>query len=457
MLARGAASVGKPEMPRYVVVDPGTSVGLTEMALHESADMIAFGSEYRTAPGSSSRASRRTNCCSAAARRSPSRLPGCGGTAVSVARVGVIDEGDAAARQTADSLAAALGATVVEHGRGRSACSSSAPGLRRLRAKSCSAPAATTRSRRPTTGAGPDPRHRGRLLRRGNGSGQAQSGGGASRAGRPGSRPRSSGRGRRAARAPPPTGTDSVSWPETMSASVCTAESVWRTSVAGPRGAVRCDSEAVPSTVSLTSFPEPLRVRPAVAEGEVLVGELRPFEDPQRGFASSRVHLRSPSRTARPESHGSRTVRRSSSSVRLKERAWLPARWRPRCGRASAGRRYRVSAPGGGPGWHDAAHATPSPPSGPLRQRRSPARHRVGLESGRGRPLRAEYGQEFTTEHKRELVGKSATSPRSCWKRWLGEEGRGVELMSELEQPSWSPSSSTGWRRWSAPAICSNG
>ncbi len=51
LLARGAASVGTPEMPKHVVVNPGTSVGLTELAEQEGADVIVFGSEYRTAQG----------------------------------------------------------------------------------------------------------------------------------------------------------------------------------------------------------------------------------------------------------------------------------------------------------------------------------------------------------------------------------------------------------------------
>src|SRR6478609_3705102 len=51
MLARAAASVGSPDMPRHVVVNPGTSVGLTELAEREGADVIVFGSEYRTSPG----------------------------------------------------------------------------------------------------------------------------------------------------------------------------------------------------------------------------------------------------------------------------------------------------------------------------------------------------------------------------------------------------------------------
>src|SRR3954471_7771525 len=51
MLERGAASVGTPEMAKHVVVNPATSVGLMELAERESADVIVFGSEYRTARG----------------------------------------------------------------------------------------------------------------------------------------------------------------------------------------------------------------------------------------------------------------------------------------------------------------------------------------------------------------------------------------------------------------------
>src|SRR3954449_5814708 len=51
LLARGAVSVGNPDMPKHVVVNAGTSVGLEELAEKEGADVIAFGSEYRTAQG----------------------------------------------------------------------------------------------------------------------------------------------------------------------------------------------------------------------------------------------------------------------------------------------------------------------------------------------------------------------------------------------------------------------
>jgi nucleotide-binding universal stress UspA family protein len=119
LLARGAESVGAPEMPRHVVVNPGTSVGLAELAERESADVIVFGSEYRTAPGT------------VAPGRSAHKLLLGGPAAIAVApaglrdnpsasinTVGLIDEGDPAARETAESLAVALGAGVAEHGSG---------------------------------------------------------------------------------------------------------------------------------------------------------------------------------------------------------------------------------------------------------------------------------------------------------------------------------------------------
>jgi nucleotide-binding universal stress UspA family protein len=119
LLSRGAESVGAPEMPRHVVVNPSTSAGLAELAEREQADVIVFGSEYRTAPGT------------VAPGRSAHKLLLGGPAAIAVApadfrsrpsvsigAVGLIDEGDRTARQTAESLAAALGASVAEHGRG---------------------------------------------------------------------------------------------------------------------------------------------------------------------------------------------------------------------------------------------------------------------------------------------------------------------------------------------------
>ena len=162
--------------------------------------------------------------------------------------------------------------------RARSTCWSSARAKRRRRAKSSSAPPATTRSRRRTTRCWSIPR------------GVALNFAAPRR--RPASRARrlvplddqDHGRDLRVAavdplRAPRPRH-DSVSWPATMSASVCTGESELMTIVAGPRWARR-PSVAASSTVAVTSVAEPLGVRPALAEGQVLDRELRPLEDPQ--------------------------------------------------------------------------------------------------------------------------------------------------------------------------------
>jgi nucleotide-binding universal stress UspA family protein len=120
LLARGAESVGTPEMPKYIVANPATSVGLAEVAAQEGADVIVFGSEYRTAnglvkPGISAHklllgGGSAIGIAPAGLRSNP---------ALSVNTVGVIDEGDPAARQTAESLSSALGATLAEHGSGR--------------------------------------------------------------------------------------------------------------------------------------------------------------------------------------------------------------------------------------------------------------------------------------------------------------------------------------------------
>ena len=132
LLARGAASVGAPDMPRHVVVNAGTSVGLTELAERENADVIVFGSEYRTAPGTVKpgiSAHKLLLGGPAAIAVAPAGLRS--NPSVSVNTVGVIDEGDAGARQTADSLAArARRRASPSTAPARSTCSSSAPAPR---------------------------------------------------------------------------------------------------------------------------------------------------------------------------------------------------------------------------------------------------------------------------------------------------------------------------------------
>lgn len=119
LLARGAESVGAPEMARHVVVNPATSAGLAELAEREQADAIVFGSEYRTAPGTVAPgrpAHKLLLDAPAAIAIAPAGLRD--NPSASINTVGLIDEGDPAARETAESLATALGATVAVHGSG---------------------------------------------------------------------------------------------------------------------------------------------------------------------------------------------------------------------------------------------------------------------------------------------------------------------------------------------------
>src|SRR4249919_3827770 len=51
LLAAGAGVLGRPDIPQHVVLSASTPVGLRDLALDRGADLIVFGSEYRTAAG----------------------------------------------------------------------------------------------------------------------------------------------------------------------------------------------------------------------------------------------------------------------------------------------------------------------------------------------------------------------------------------------------------------------
>src|SRR5712691_9646172 len=51
LLERGAQWLGQPDIPQHVVFSASTPEGLAGLASSEQADVIVFGSEYRTTPG----------------------------------------------------------------------------------------------------------------------------------------------------------------------------------------------------------------------------------------------------------------------------------------------------------------------------------------------------------------------------------------------------------------------
>lgn len=119
LLDRGAEELGAADATRHVILDASTADGLRTLAEGEQADILVFGSDYRTARGR------------VLPQRSAERLLNDGPAAIAIApaglrdvdwpiaRIGVLaDAGDEAARTTARSLAGALGATVVEPGEG---------------------------------------------------------------------------------------------------------------------------------------------------------------------------------------------------------------------------------------------------------------------------------------------------------------------------------------------------
>ena len=113
ILNRGLQILGSPDAATHVVTDRSTPEGLAALAEREQADVIVFCSDSHTAKGHVS------------VGNSAERLLEGGRTAVAIApvdlaektpqvrRVVAVGDGDGGARETAESLAAALGAEVV--------------------------------------------------------------------------------------------------------------------------------------------------------------------------------------------------------------------------------------------------------------------------------------------------------------------------------------------------------
>jgi len=115
LLENGARWLGDPDVPRYVVLSGSTPEGLRDLAERERADLIVFGSEYRTTPGHvqpGTSAQRLLEGGPIAVAIAPANLherPN-----LNIETIAAVSEnGDPAPIETAESLAALFHATVV--------------------------------------------------------------------------------------------------------------------------------------------------------------------------------------------------------------------------------------------------------------------------------------------------------------------------------------------------------
>jgi hypothetical protein len=114
-LEQGAMWLGDESLARHVVVDPSTSTGLGSLAASEGADLIVFGSDYRTPPG-------RVEPGGSAQGLLDSGTVAIGVAAAglrtkpdaAIATVSVAGEPGGAAATTAGSVVSALGAQLLE-------------------------------------------------------------------------------------------------------------------------------------------------------------------------------------------------------------------------------------------------------------------------------------------------------------------------------------------------------
>lgn len=114
LLENGARWLGDPDVPRHVVLSPSTPEGLRDLAEREQADVIAFGSEYRTTPGhvaAGTSAQRLLEGGPIAVAIAPAGLSDKSGLAIEIVSA-VSEEGDPGPEETAASLAAAFGASM---------------------------------------------------------------------------------------------------------------------------------------------------------------------------------------------------------------------------------------------------------------------------------------------------------------------------------------------------------
>jgi nucleotide-binding universal stress UspA family protein len=114
LLERGAAMFGNPDLARHVVTDRSTPEGLRALAEREGASVVAFCSDSHTAHGHVSIGNSAEHLLEGGPVAVAIAPVGLADTAeVSVQRVVAIGDADGGARESAEALAAALGATVA--------------------------------------------------------------------------------------------------------------------------------------------------------------------------------------------------------------------------------------------------------------------------------------------------------------------------------------------------------
>jgi nucleotide-binding universal stress UspA family protein len=116
-LEQGAAWLGAPDVARHVVFSGSTGEGLEQLAEAEGASAIVFGSDYRTSPGRAEPGNTAERLLdggsSIAIAVAAAGLRSLGNAEIGSIAVASVD-GDSAARQTAEGLAARLGAKIVD-------------------------------------------------------------------------------------------------------------------------------------------------------------------------------------------------------------------------------------------------------------------------------------------------------------------------------------------------------
>jgi nucleotide-binding universal stress UspA family protein len=120
LLEHGAQALRDEKIERHVIVHASTGAGLWELAEGEKADVIVFGSDYRTAEGAvlpGTSAQRMLTGGPVAVAVAPA---GFRNQNIEIKTIGVLaeEDGDEAAFNTAKSLADALGATIADRHEG---------------------------------------------------------------------------------------------------------------------------------------------------------------------------------------------------------------------------------------------------------------------------------------------------------------------------------------------------